>query len=145
MSVVGAACFTAFPNLFRSNRASNGNLLVGVHEAVTPADFTAYCVTAPQDPGLPGGGQQICGNWDINPDKFGQARTRGERATDFGVDISQVYNQTGLIPYDAVISTFWRRIVDAHGQLVRGEAASPVAAFKTRLRPGERDVHLRIR
>ena len=61
MSVVGAACFTAFPNLFRSNRASNGNLLVGVHQAVTPADFTAYCVTAPQDPGLPGGGQQISG------------------------------------------------------------------------------------
>ena len=41
---------------------------------VAPTDFEPYCVTAPRDPRLPdGGGQQICGLYDIVPTKFGVA------------------------------------------------------------------------
>jgi hypothetical protein len=41
---------------------------------VTPADFNPFCVTAPRDSRLPdGGGQQICGLFDIVPTKFGVA------------------------------------------------------------------------
>jgi hypothetical protein len=40
--------------------------------AVTPADFDPYCITSPVDPRLPGGGgQRICGLYDLNPTKFG--------------------------------------------------------------------------
>src|SRR5205807_1678019 len=39
---------------------------------VAPSDFTQYCVTAPTDSRLPnGGGNQICGLYDIVSTKFG--------------------------------------------------------------------------
>jgi len=41
--------------------------------SVTPADYTPYCVTLPVDPRLPGGGgNQVCGFFDINANRFGQ-------------------------------------------------------------------------
>ena len=50
---------------FRQFRADN--------LAVTPDDFDPYCITAPRDPRLPGGGgNEICGLADVSPDKFGQ-------------------------------------------------------------------------
>ena len=49
-----------------------GNFNVTTNTALTPADFTAYCVTAPVDSRMPGGGgNQVCGNFDVNPAKFG--------------------------------------------------------------------------
>jgi len=49
-----------------------GNLVAVENAAVTPADFTPYCITAPSDARLPGGGgYELCGLYDINPDKFG--------------------------------------------------------------------------
>lgn len=40
--------------------------------AVTAADFDPFCVTAPRDPRLPGGGgYPICGLYDVAPVKFG--------------------------------------------------------------------------
>jgi hypothetical protein len=51
-----------------------GNLRVTQNRAVTSANFSPYCITAPTDPNLPGGGgDQICGFYDINPAQFGQA------------------------------------------------------------------------
>lgn len=50
-----------------------GNFLVNDNLAVSPTDYSSYCVTAPVDSRLPnGGGNSICGFMDINPDKFGQ-------------------------------------------------------------------------
>ena len=44
-----------------------------VNEALTPADFTPYCVTAPTDARLGGvSGSQVCGLFDVIPAKFGQ-------------------------------------------------------------------------
>jgi hypothetical protein len=50
-----------------------GNFRVRVNQALTPADFQRYCITAPTDPRLPGGGgYPICGLYDVMPAKFGQ-------------------------------------------------------------------------
>jgi hypothetical protein len=53
-------------------RRAQGNFTVTDNLDVAPTDFEPYCVTAPRDSRLPdGGGQQICGLYDIVPTKFG--------------------------------------------------------------------------
>ena len=53
--------------------------------SLTPADFDPYCVTAPMDPRLPGGGgYEICGLFDISEEKFGVGDEVGVRPGDFG-------------------------------------------------------------
>ena len=50
-----------------------GNKTVTDNLSVTPKDFSQYCVAAPTDSRLPGGGgYQVCNNYDVNPNKFGQ-------------------------------------------------------------------------
>ena len=52
---------------------------------VESADYSPYCITAPSDPGLPGGGgYQVCGLYDISPSKFGQVNNLVTRAEDYG-------------------------------------------------------------
>ena len=53
--------------------------------AVGPADYNPYCVTAPVDARLPGGGgQQICGLFDLNPTKVGQTNSVVRSASAYG-------------------------------------------------------------
>jgi hypothetical protein len=53
--------------------------------AVTPADYSPYCITAPLAPHLPGGGgYQVCGLYDISPAKFGQGVSVVMSPSDFG-------------------------------------------------------------
>jgi Carboxypeptidase regulatory-like domain len=60
---------------------------------VTPTDFTPYCVTAPTDPRLPGGGgNQICGLYDISAAKFGVATHNLVTFTDNYGKQTQVFN-----------------------------------------------------
>src|SRR2546430_9598504 len=55
------------------------NLLVG------PADYDTFCVTAPVDPRLPGGGgNQICGFKDLKPTKLGQVQNVGQNSNAYG-------------------------------------------------------------
>jgi len=50
---------------------------------VAPSDFSPYCVNAPRDSRLPGGGgQQICGLFDIAPAKFGVATNNVVKRTE---------------------------------------------------------------
>jgi hypothetical protein len=73
---------------------SFGNILVQVNQAVSASDFTPYCVTAPVDARLlGGGGNQICGLYDVNPNKFGQVSNLVEPASDLGVgNVTRSYN-----------------------------------------------------
>jgi hypothetical protein len=55
-------------------RRAQGHFTTTDNLDVSPSDFTPYCVTAPVDSRLPGGGgNQICGLYDITPAKFGVA------------------------------------------------------------------------
>jgi hypothetical protein len=61
------------------------NFRVTDNLAVTPADHSPYCITAPVDPLLPGGGgYQVCGLYDVSPSKFGLAQNLVTRASQFG-------------------------------------------------------------
>jgi len=55
------------------------------NQAWMPADFEPYCITAPVDSRLPGGGgYQVCGLYDIVPAKFGQGNEIITRASNYG-------------------------------------------------------------
>jgi hypothetical protein len=69
-----------------------GNFTVTDNKAVTPADFDPYCITAPVNPRLPGGGgNQICGLYDVNPLKSGQVQNVVTLADHYGKQ-TEVYN-----------------------------------------------------
>ena len=87
-----------------------GNFRATDNLAVTPADYSPYCVTAPADARLPGGGgNRLCGLYDVNPDKFGLVNSLIVPASRFG-DPSDIYN--GL---EFGVSTRW-----GNGRLLQG-------------------------
>jgi hypothetical protein len=52
------------------NRRMYGNFTVIDNLAVAPSDYDPYCITSPLDSRLPGGGgQRICGLYDVTPAK----------------------------------------------------------------------------
>jgi hypothetical protein len=69
-----------------------GNFTVTDNLSVTPTDYNQYCITEPTNGGLPGGGgQPICGLYDLNPSRFGQVNNLIVRASNFG-NRTQVFN-----------------------------------------------------
>jgi len=53
--------------------------------ALTPGDFSPYCITEPSNANLPGGGgAQICGLYDIQPAKFGVTDDLVTLASNYG-------------------------------------------------------------
>jgi hypothetical protein len=68
-----------------------GNKTVTDNLMVTPSDFTSFCVTAPSDSRLPGGGgYQICDPRDVNPLLFGRVDNLTIRAE--SGEQTEVYN-----------------------------------------------------
>ncbi|MGH9253858.1 MAG: carboxypeptidase regulatory-like domain-containing protein [Vicinamibacterales bacterium] len=69
-----------------------GNFLVTDNQATAAADYDPYCITAPKDSRLPGGGGgQICGLYNIGPAKFGQINNLITQASRYGTQ-SEVFN-----------------------------------------------------
>jgi hypothetical protein len=63
----------------------SGNFTATDNLEVTPADFDPFCITAPADSRLPGGGgYQVCGLYDINPSKFGRVNNVVVKGSNFG-------------------------------------------------------------
>jgi hypothetical protein len=62
-----------------------GGFLVTDNTLVGPSDFDSFCVTAPSNPRLPGGGgYQVCGLADVTPAKFGQVNSVITQSDNFG-------------------------------------------------------------
>jgi hypothetical protein len=62
-----------------------GNFLVTDNTLVTPADFSPFCITAPSDARLPGGGgYQVCDLYDISLAKVGQVNSVVTQSDNFG-------------------------------------------------------------
>ena len=65
----------------------DSNVRVQDNLSIGPEDFDAYCVTAPVDPRLPGGGgNEVCGLYDLKPEKFGQIENLVTETSNFGSD-----------------------------------------------------------
>lgn len=96
-----------------------GNFLVTDNLDVNPSDYSPYCITAPVDPRLPGGGgNQICGNYDINPNVFGQVNNFVTFAKNYG-------NQTDV--YQGVDLSVNMRL--PHGVLLQGGTSTGHEVF----------------
>lgn len=118
-----------------------GNFLVTDNLAVNPSDYSSYCVTAPVDSRLPGGGgNQICGFYDVNPDKFGQVNNLITFAKNYGKQ-TDVYN--GL---DVAANVRLPRGVLLQGGFNIGREAINNCDVKARKSPGtaERPVRRRL-
>jgi hypothetical protein len=77
-----------------------GNFVATDNQAVTAANYTPYCITAPMDSRLPGGGgNQICGLYDIAPTLFGQTANLVTRSSNYG---KQTEHYSGV---DATLTT----------------------------------------
>jgi hypothetical protein len=62
-----------------------GNFLVTDNLAVGASDFSPFSVTAPLNPGLPGGGGNVIGGlYNVNPNKVGQVNNYVTFADNFG-------------------------------------------------------------
>jgi len=91
---------TSVQQQLRSNVALNvgyfrtwwGAFWATENRALAPADYDTYCITAPGDQRLPGGGgNQICGLFDVTPTKFGQVRNVVTQASNYGKQ-TEIYN-----------------------------------------------------
>jgi hypothetical protein len=71
---------------------SYGNFMITTNRAVTAANYDPYCITVPVDPNLPGGGgNQLCGLFDLNPSRFGLVDNLVMASENFG-GMTQVYD-----------------------------------------------------
>jgi hypothetical protein len=71
--------------------------LVMNNEAVPASGYDSYCITAPSDSRLPGGGgNRICGLYDIKPEFFGRVDNLVTQSSNYGDGQKQVYNGLDL-------------------------------------------------
>jgi len=74
------------------NRRAYGNFIANDNTLVSPSDYDPYCITSPVDSRFPdGGGQQICGLFDLKPSKVGQVDTLRTYAGKYG-DQTETWN-----------------------------------------------------
>ena len=74
-----------------------GGYLVMNNEAVPANGYDSYCITAPTDSRLPGGGgNQICGLYDIKPQFFGRVDNLVSQSSNFSKGQKQTYDGIDL-------------------------------------------------
>lgn len=73
-------------------RTSYGNFVANENLAVSPEDHDEYCITAPADSRLSGGGgDRICGLFDLNPARFGRVNNFVTHASNFGDQVERFH------------------------------------------------------
>jgi hypothetical protein len=83
VSVTGGYYFNT-GGYFRNTASLSKNRITD-NLLVTPQDFDPYCIIAPSDPRLPGGGgYQLCGLYDVSTAKFGQNQSLVAPSSRFG-------------------------------------------------------------
>jgi hypothetical protein len=89
-----------------------GNFQTTDNLTLTPADYSPYCVTVPTDSRLPLSGQQLCGLYDLNPNKFGlQPNNKITRSTEYETgSFNGVANQKQEEVYNGVDVNFQLRL-----------------------------------
>lgn len=81
-------------------RRTEGNQLLDDNTLIDPSSYDAFCLTAPSDPRLPGGGgERICGLYDLKPSALGLVSNYETFATNLGTgkgisDITSGYDIT---------------------------------------------------
>jgi hypothetical protein len=71
--------------------------------AVAPEDYDPFCITAPLDPRLPGGGgYQACGFFDVKPASFGLSENLVRSTSRFGT--AKYVNDFVNVSFDARLS-----------------------------------------
>ena len=88
---------------FGYNRNWDGIFQVTENTLVGPNDYDEFCITSPVDPRLPGGGgQNLCGFYDIKPQFFGQGQLRVTNSAEFGKQQRYwdgfTFNASGRLP-----------------------------------------------
>jgi outer membrane receptor protein involved in Fe transport len=81
----------AFGSPFSSKMRVTDNL------AVTPSDYDHFCITAPSNPKLPGGGgYPVCGQYNVSPGKYGQVDNLVRLSDEYGsfVSTNDFFNTT---------------------------------------------------
>ena len=73
-------------------RTTDHNFPIITNRALTAGSFDPYCIMLPNQAGLPGAGSELCGFYDINPASFGLVDNLVVMSTEFGGDMSRVYN-----------------------------------------------------
>ena len=62
-----------------------GNFIVTDNLLTSPSDYDPFCITVPTDARLPGGGgNQMCGLYDLNPSKVGLVDTIQTSSSNYG-------------------------------------------------------------
>ena len=70
------------------SRRAYGNFITNDNTLVSPGDYDPFCVTAPIDARIPGGGgNRICGLFDLKPSKVGQVNTLRTYSDKYGAQI----------------------------------------------------------
>ena len=120
-----------------------GNWRVNDNVLVTRDDFDPYCVTAPLDSRLPGGGGfEVCGLYDVSPAKYGQRLTVVKDAEQFiggvsGVTCGEQRTSSGRAPAagkNCGTSDFFSVIIDtrfANGAQLGGGFDTGVTRINT--------------
>jgi hypothetical protein len=68
------------------------NLFATANQAISASSYSPFCITAPVDSRLPGGGgNQICGFNDVSPTDFGKVNNLITNSSNYGTE-SQVYD-----------------------------------------------------
>ncbi len=102
-------------------RTSWQNFTATDNLALTPADYDPYCITVPRDSRLPGGGgNQICGLYDVKPTRFGLQNNLVDQASNFGRQ-TEVFNGV-----DATVRVRFTGSAFLQGGLSSGRTATNV-------------------